>query len=218
MADIKSKIRKLRDLIGEHFNENELETLCFDIGVDYEDISADSHNLSVQNLVSYCYRHNLVEELIAVCKKSRPRVEWGKLLADEDQEDPYLPQNQALVQTPKLGRLPVKLTEEEVEQFLGDYTEWRLVEREESTVLGGYIQEFYRVYEFPTYELAFSYMKEVSARAIERYGHHPRWQNAYNRLEVWLTTFNLGYKVSNKDLRLARFFERIWMEFDRELF
>jgi pterin-4a-carbinolamine dehydratase len=61
-------------------------------------------------------------------------------------------------------------------------------------------------------------MKEVSIRAIEKYNHHPRWQNAYNRLEVWLTTFNLGYKPSNKDLRLAKFFEKIWQEFQAELF
>lgn len=217
MTNETSRITKLRDIIKEHFNVGELRLLCDDIGVKYEDLSGETLILKVQELVSYCYRHNRTQELITVCKRSRPHAMWIKL-DDRYDEGGYMPHNQPLVQTPRIGKIPKELNGEELEKFLLEYRDWAIIETQDLSLPQGIRRELYRVYEFPTYLLAFSFMKEVSIIAVERYDHHPRWQNAYNRVEVWLTTFNLGYKPSNKDLRLAKLFERIWQEFKTELF
>ncbi|HZD11198.1 MAG TPA: hypothetical protein VE553_07635 [Candidatus Binatia bacterium] len=120
MINEPSKISKLRDLIAEGFNKSELQVLCLDVGVDYEELPGETLSLKAQELVSYCYRHNRTEELVTVCKQARPHAAWTRL-DDRYDEDAYLPDNQPLVQTPKLGKVPRRLEREEVEQFLAEF-------------------------------------------------------------------------------------------------
>jgi 4a-hydroxytetrahydrobiopterin dehydratase len=100
-----------------------------------------------------------------------------------------------------------EINRDEIEQFLVRHDKWSLTEADE----GG--QELYRRYEFPSYAPAVAFMNEISARAIESLDHHPRWQNNYNELEVWLTTHSAGGRLTAKDLQLARQFEQLWNEF-----
>lgn len=75
------------------------------------------------------------------------------------------------------------------------------------------MRELYRVFEFTSYDNAWKFMTLVDEKGIRPFNHHPRWQNTYNRVEVWLCTFNIGHKPSKKDLRLAGIMEDIWEEF-----
>jgi 4a-hydroxytetrahydrobiopterin dehydratase len=106
------------------------------------------------------------------------------------------------------------LTQEEERKFLAAFVPWEIMNTHEVDVPGGFKRELHRTYEFKTFEGAFEFMCEVKRRAIDPWDHHPRWQNSYNRIDVWLTTYNLGYKPSKKDVRLAREFEKVWREFD----
>jgi pterin-4a-carbinolamine dehydratase len=115
----------------------------------------------------------------------------------------------------RTGGLPDPLTEHELREFLAKYPQWALVDTRDENASEGVRRELYRVYEFPSYQLAFRFMNEVSERAIVRQSHHPRWQNTWNRVEIWLTTFNLGYRPSIKDLRLAEACEQAWRELRR---
>lgn len=124
----------------------------------------------------------------------------------------FQPVVQPAVVTPLAGRIPAQLTKEEEESFLKEYKHWRVIEHEKPGVPGDVMRELYRLYEFPNYETAWNFMTKVDERGIRPYDHHPRWQNAYNRVEVWLCTFNVGHKPSKKDLRLARIVEEIWDE------
>lgn len=116
------------------------------------------------------------------------------------------------VSTPRFGRIPHQLNAEEEEKFLAEFKQWEIVETDEPLAPGGFRRELHRVYEFPTFDLAFQFMTDVVERGIQRHNHHPRWENAFNRVEVWLTTFNLNYKLSKRDLRLAKICEVIWEE------
>jgi pterin-4a-carbinolamine dehydratase len=117
------------------------------------------------------------------------------------------------ITTPIIGHKPKALTEEDVKKFLQEYPEWKTIETPDTAAYTGVRQELYRFYEFPTFELALQFMNEVSKKDILRLHHHPRWQNAYTRVEIWLTTFNLAYRLSTKDRRLAESIEKTWEEF-----
>ena len=63
-------------------------------------------------------------------------------------------------------------------------------------------EELYRKFEFENFKQAFDFMTDVAALA-EAQNHHPRWQNQYNELEIWLSTHSQS-KVTDKDHKLAK--------------
>ena len=59
--------------------------------------------------------------------------------------------------------------------------------------------------EFADFGTAFAFMSRV-ALAAERRDHHPDWSNAYNVVEITLTTHDSG-GLTMKDIELARFID-----------
>lgn len=121
------------------------------------------------------------------------------------------------VVTPMSDQIPLQSAQEEEDVFLNEYKQWRIIEEDKPGVPGDVMRQLYRVYEFSSYEMAWRFMVRVDERGIRPYNHHPRWQNAFNRIEVWLCTFNIGHKPSAKDIRLAKIFESVWEEFRAEM-
>ncbi len=60
----------------------------------------------------------------------------------------------------------------------------------------------YKKFEFKDFVEAFDFMKKVATIA-EEVDHHPRWENVYNVVEVWLNTHSARDKITAKDHRLA---------------
>lgn len=108
---------------------------------------------------------------------------------------------------------PDPLTQEQEEAFLAKNTLWDIKEREKTGSIGETMRELYRVFEFKSYDDAWKFMSLIDTKGIKPHNHHPRWQNTYNRVEVWLCTFNIGHKPSKRDLRLANIMEDTWEEF-----
>lgn len=67
----------------------------------------------------------------------------------------------------------------------------------------------YRKFEFKGFKEAFTFMQEV-AKAAEQQNHHPKWQNDWNKVEIWLTTHSAGNKVTEKDHKLAGAINKIF--------
>lgn len=91
---------ELRKILESYFDETELETLCFDLRVDYESLAGDSKTHKVVDLVRTFARTGRVDELIDYCSRMRPNVPWGQLrqaaatnplVVDAHPDQPYVP-------------------------------------------------------------------------------------------------------------------------------
>ena len=67
-----------------------------------------------------------------------------------------------------------------------------------------------KIFEFKDFRRAFSWMTSIAFEA-ENLNHHPEWKNIYNKVEVTLTTHDIGM-LSEKDVHLAQVMEK---EFDK---
>lgn len=106
-----------------------------------------------------------------------------------------------------------KIVEEPTLQaFLAERPKWEVVESAHPKADNGIKRELYRAFKFRTYDEAFAFMTAVSEQIIVPLDHHPRWLNDYNWLEIWFTTFDFGYQISNVDLQTAGEIERLWQE------
>ena len=63
------------------YNLAELADLCFDLGINFENIAGDTLNSKVVNLIQYCERHNLLFSLRQKNQLKRPGADWGDLEA-----------------------------------------------------------------------------------------------------------------------------------------
>src|SRR4051812_23276817 len=59
----------------------------------------------------------------------------------------------------------------------------------------------YKEFEFKDFTEAFAFMTNVAGVA-DKMGHHPRWENEWNKVRIWLSTHSAG-KVTDKDQALA---------------
>jgi len=65
---------------------------------------------------------------------------------------------------------------------------------------------FKKNFEFKNFIEAFDFMKKVALKA-EEISHHPEWFNVYNKVDVELTTHDVG-GVSEKDVEMAEFMNK----------
>lgn len=73
--------RELRKAIEAGFDDNELQTLCFDLEIKYESLSGDNFSGKVRELIEYFERKKRLPELIAYCKEKLERVPWDEIEA-----------------------------------------------------------------------------------------------------------------------------------------
>lgn len=86
--------------------------------------------------------------------------------------------------------MTVKLTEQETLDALKTLPNWQLQDG-----------KLCRTLAFDSFVAAFGFMARVALRA-EKIDHHPEWFNVYNRVDIALTTHEVG-GLSAKDLALA---------------
>ncbi len=70
----------------------------------------------------------------------------------------------------------------------------------------------YRHFAFADFNQAFDFMTRV-ADIAEGAGHHPRWTNEYDIVEIWLSTHSADGKITDKDRDLAAAIDGVAAEF-----
>ncbi len=68
------RLLRLFGLLNKHFSASELQTLCFALGIDYQDLEGSTRIDKARELVRYCERHNRIADLEAAIKETRPDV------------------------------------------------------------------------------------------------------------------------------------------------
>merc|ERR1712235_81453 len=76
---------------------------------------------------------------------------------------------------------------------------WSLVENRDA---------IFKKFEFGDFNEAFGFMTRVAIKA-DVMCHHPEWFNVYNRVEVTLSTHDIG-GLSDRDMKLAQFCDKIY--------
>lgn len=89
-----------------------------------------------------------------------------------------------------------KLTSTARQERLTGLSEWQEVEGRDA---------IFRSCVFSSFGDAFAFMTRVAIEA-EKSDHHPEWFNVYNRVDITLTSHDVG-GVSERDLKLARFID-----------
>jgi len=69
-------LAQLRRRIIKHFSDDELRTLCFDMGVSYDSLGGQGTDGKARELVGYCDRHGHILRLIITCRELNPNVLW----------------------------------------------------------------------------------------------------------------------------------------------
>jgi pterin-4a-carbinolamine dehydratase len=95
------------------------------------------------------------------------------------------------------------LTEAELNSELKTLPGWEPVE---SMIPGDYPrsrQELRKVYVFPSFDAAIGFMSS-SVPMINELEHHPRWENQWRTVTVYLSTWDIGHRISKLDVELAR--------------
>lgn len=64
----------LRQALDDGYNDSELRDLCFDLGIDYDDLPGDNQSAKARELVLYAKRRDLTANLVAHIMKDRPHL------------------------------------------------------------------------------------------------------------------------------------------------
>ena len=66
----------LRTALAQAFDEEELRTLCFALGVDYDGLRGEGKDARARELIAYYMRRNRLPELTQAIYRQRPNLFW----------------------------------------------------------------------------------------------------------------------------------------------
>lgn len=66
----------LREQMTQAFDISELQSLCFDLGIAYDDLPGDTRTGLAQALIVYCHERGRMFDLLSRCQRLRPRLVW----------------------------------------------------------------------------------------------------------------------------------------------
>jgi hypothetical protein len=67
----------LHRLFIQHFSKGELETLCFDLSEEYDNLAGSGKASKARELVSWSQRNGRWVELAEMMQRVRPNIRWA---------------------------------------------------------------------------------------------------------------------------------------------
>lgn len=137
-----------------------------------------------------------------------------ELIKRLERDHDFIP-NEIITELPQPRIDVTALSIEEIDMQLRSMKGWDYVE---SHIPGDYPNsrwELRRVYKFRDFREAMAFMNNA-IDYIEKpnpYPHHPRWENVWRTVTVWLSSWDIQHRVSRLDIRLAKELDRIYSYF-----
>lgn len=85
-----NSLSELRDRIAKHFNLGEIDSLCFDLAIPFEELPGNTLSLKSQQLVEWCNRRGKIAALKLRCKELRLHLDWSESETPGEQMLPKL--------------------------------------------------------------------------------------------------------------------------------
>jgi pterin-4a-carbinolamine dehydratase len=105
------------------------------------------------------------------------------------------------------------LTSDELLRAIEDLDGWELAVSELPGKDDRQRTELKKAYRFASFEDAMDFMASA-ARHISSVDHHPRWENRFRTVTVWLSTWSAGHKPSALDIELAQFMDSLYCGYE----
>jgi pterin-4a-carbinolamine dehydratase len=108
------------------------------------------------------------------------------------------------------------LNDHELDDALSLLPDWQPVE---SMVPGDYPssrQELRKAYRFQSFKSAIQFMN-AAVDPINKMQHHPRWENQWRTVTVYLSTWDIDNKISKLDVELAQILDALYKDFRAKL-
>ena len=93
-----------------------------------------------------------------------------------------------------------------------DTPDWQLQTIVDDTTSKAGTSEITRNLRFRSFQSAIRFMHQV-APACDIANHHPRWENNWRDLRIWLTTWDADQQITDRDLQLARYFDDVYTRY-----
>jgi S1-C subfamily serine protease len=81
----RAHLTRLHRILTERFDESELRTLCFNLGVDYDDLPDQGKANKARELIRYLDRRQCIQALLEVGRQQRPDIPWNDISETEMQ-------------------------------------------------------------------------------------------------------------------------------------
>lgn len=72
----RQRLASVRVKLATYFSIEELRDLCFDLGVDFDDLPGLTKSSKARELIAFCERHGRTAVLLATARTVRPHVLW----------------------------------------------------------------------------------------------------------------------------------------------
>lgn len=70
-----TKLKELREILVTQFSVEELYDLCFDLGVDFENLRGDGKSAKAREMIAYFQRRRQLDQLINSIRRQRPDID-----------------------------------------------------------------------------------------------------------------------------------------------
>ena len=79
-------LTKLRQILAARFDEGEMRTLCFDLGIQYDALPGAGTENKARELIAYFDRHRRIPDLINTGQRIRPDIPWDDIKQAKETE------------------------------------------------------------------------------------------------------------------------------------
>ena len=76
LVDLKISLR-IAQQMSSYFTLDEIKTLCFDLGIDYDQLRGNTPDHKLRDLIFACKKFDMFEELVQLCRDFYPHVTWS---------------------------------------------------------------------------------------------------------------------------------------------